>query len=155
MRAWALAQGRDRSVRDCGPLKTLPSAKTISPSSTVRSCSCHWFQPDAVLGGDQAELPRVRTRPIEAVAVPHRGVVERAVAQRAVRAVRACPRGITASARDSQQMGFDRHGAHCTPGWCLSALFSAAFNAELAPAEVDDHSNPQRRLAGLLTRVRT
>jgi hypothetical protein len=27
----------------------------------------------------------------------------------------------------------------------------AAFNAELAPAETDDHSNPQRGLAGLLT----
>jgi hypothetical protein len=67
----------------------------------------------------------VRTRPIEAVAIPHRGVVERAVAHRAVRAVRACPRGITATARDSQQMGFDRHGAHCTPGWCLFALVGA------------------------------
>ena len=27
----------------------------------------------------------------------------------------------------------------------------AAFNAELAPAETDDHSNPQRGLAGLLS----
>jgi hypothetical protein len=93
-----------------------------SPSSTVHSCPCQWFQPDAVLGGDQAELPRVRARPIEAVTVPHRGVVERAVAHRAMRAVRACPRGVTATARDAQQMGFDGHGAHRTSGWCRSAL---------------------------------